>query len=50
MLWWHWRDLDMVQMYVKWKTLTEIGNEYGISRERVRQIIVRVKENENRLI
>lgn len=50
MLWDKSRDLDMAVLYAKWKTLTDISNEYWVSRERARQIILRIKENENKLI
>lgn len=44
------RDLDMAKMYVEWKSLTEIASEYWISRERSRQIVERVEQQQDRLV
>lgn len=35
------RDARMIEMFRTGRTLQEIGNEYGITRERVRQILAR---------
>jgi DNA-directed RNA polymerase sigma subunit (sigma70/sigma32) len=37
------RELDMIEMRRERKTLGEIGMKYGISRERVRQIVIKAE-------
>jgi hypothetical protein len=44
------RDLEMAKLYVEWKTLTAIWNQYWITRERARQIVGRVSSQQNNLV
>ena len=37
------RDSDMIERYRKGETLKQIGDSYGITRERVRQILINIK-------
>jgi RNA polymerase sigma factor (sigma-70 family) len=37
------RQREILEMRLKGKTLEEIGNKFGITRERVRQILARLK-------
>lgn len=37
------RQKEILKMRLESKTLEEIGNKFGISRERVRQILARLK-------
>ena len=38
------RDFDMARKVLSGRTLQDVGNEYRISRERVRQIVAKVKQ------
>ena len=44
------RDLEMSKLYIEWATLTQIGEQYWISRERARQIVGRVAGQQKNLI
>ncbi len=37
------RRKEVMEMYLQGKTLQEIGDKFGISRERVRQIVDKLK-------
>lgn len=44
------RDLLMSKSYVEWRTLSSIALDYWVSRERVRQIVERVAQQQDKLV